>query len=438
MTSTNVSSTGLPDSKKVSKKNIGIELKSGTSCVVLGGSSIATLSSNGEVQKNQFYPNSVAEYVKGIVDAGISYGKIEKDKKGVLVIAAPGAFQNEGAIAGLPPNFHRVKEDAVQRGMPNLFFRQLIEEELEKRGYKETKAYGYNDSVPALCATLTQENTEEVLKDFENELGIHNRSEYSINYIINGTGTGEGEIEPDTQKVRTAEKGHLKPDYLWYELNPFFKFIIRFPEIGQNRTIERLVAGGPDRREARHFTKILNAILNILNSSDHPDIQGLSRVLGFKNYEELIRADGENGILKTQFDTEEASSLVQLGQAIKDGSKLAVEFRNVFAKAIGSSLAMMHFAIGEMPDPPLKTFIGPNDIRSSILGFIRSDGSTTALFAGEQNAWKLLEENTKAYAKAMVGDKPHLVRVLDINGTFPNIHPDFGGLPALAANKLTK
>lgn len=424
---------------KIHSTNNPLELEDGTSCVVLGGSSIATLSSNSEVKKNPFYPNSVEDYIKGIVEAGITYGRLNKDKAGILLVAAPGAFQNEGSIAGLPPNFHRVQEDARQRGMPNLFFRQLIEEELERKGYEQVKAYGYNDTVPALTATLSQPNTEEVLANLETQLGTDNKAEYAITYLINGTGTGEGAIHPDSQRIITAEKGHLTPDYLWYELNPFFKYIIKFPQIGQNRTIERLVAGGPDRREPRHFTKILNVILDILNDSNHREIhEELAQSLGFKNHAELLKADGDNGILKIKFSTEEASSLVELGQAIKAGSKLAVEFRNVFAKAIGASIARMHFAIGEMPDPPLKTFIGPNEIRSSVLGFIRSDGSTTALFAGQAEAWSLLENNAKAYAKALLGDKKHLFQVLDINSTFPNIHPDFGGLPALASKKLKR
>jgi hypothetical protein len=407
-----------------------------TSCVVMGGSSLATLSADGEVKKHPFYPNSVQEYIQGIVEAALSYGKLVKNEKGVLVIAAPGAFQNEGAIAGLPPNFHRVQDDAKQRGMPNLFFRQLVEEELKRKGYSHVKAYGYNDTVPALSATLTQPTTHEVLTAFEKELGSNDRSQYAIKYMINGTGTGEGVIYPDTHQIITAEKGHLKPNYLWYELNPFFKFIIRFPEIGQNRTIERLVAGGPDRREARHFTKILNAVITILNSHKHSELDELARVLEFKNFEELKAADGENGILKIKMNTEEASSLIQLGQAVQKGSILASRFKNAFAKALGSSLSLMHFAIGEMPDPPLKTFIGPNDIRPSVLGFIRSDGSTTALLGGDKEAWTLLEQNAKAYASACLPGKKHLFRVLDINATFPDIHPDFGGLPALAHKKL--
>ncbi|MDX1919111.1 MAG: hypothetical protein SFU25_00070 [Candidatus Caenarcaniphilales bacterium] len=424
---------------KINSGGDSLNLEDGTSCVVLGGSSIATLSDKGEVKKHPFYPNSVEDYIKGIVDSGLSYGKLQKGKPGILLVAAPGAFQNEGAIAGLPPNFHRVQEDAKQRGMPNLFFRQLIEEELEKRGYEQVKAYGYNDTVPALTATLCQPNAEEVLKDFEKKLGTNDRSEYAITYLINGTGTGEGAIYPNNHKIVTAEKGHLTPDYLWYELNPFFKYIIRFPQIGQNRTIERLVAGGPDRREPRHFTKILNVILDILNDQNRREVhEELSQALEFKNYQELLKADGENGILKIKFTTEGSSSLVELGQAIGAGSHLAVRLRNIFAKAIGASIARMHFAIGEMPDPPLKTFVGPNEIRSSVLGFIRSDGSTTALFSGQPEAWSLLENNAKAYAKALLGDKKHLFQVMDINSTFPNIHPDFGGLPALAAQKLSK
>jgi hypothetical protein len=424
---------------KVHKLHEGLNLKEGTACVVLGGSSIAILTADGEVLKNPFYPNSVEEYIKGIVDAAVKHGRLKQDQPSVLLVAAPGAFQNEGAIAGLPPNFHRVQEDAKQRGMPNLFFRELVEEELSKYGYEKVRAYGYNDTVPALTATLSQPNTEEVLASFEKEAKVSNRGEYAISYLINGTGTGEGAIYPDTQKIITAEKGHLTPDYLWYELNPFFKYIIRFPQIGQNRSIERLVAGGPDRREPRHFTKILNAVLDILSASSYTDIQNeLSVTLGFKNYQELVAADGSNGILRIKLTTEGASSLVELGQAIKEGSELAKRFRNVFAKAIGASLARMHFSIGEMPDPPLKTFIGPGEIRSSVLGFIRSDGSTTALFAGQKEVWKLLEDNAKAYAAAVLGDKPHLFKVMDINSTFPNIHPDFGGLPALAEQKLQR
>lgn len=432
------SSKGVQAGSQTVDKDDALYLEEGTSCLVVGGSSLATLSSKGEVNKSPFYPSTVEEYMRGIVEAGINNGKLEKGKKGVLVIAAPGAFQNEGSIAGLPPNFHRVQDDARQRGMPNLFFRQLIEEELERKGYEDVSAYAYNDTVPALSATLTQPNTEAVLSEFEAELKSDDRSQYAIKYMINGTGTGEGVIYPDTHRIVTAEKGHLKADFLWYQLNPFFKYIIRFPEIGQNRSIERLIAGGPDRREARHFTKILNAILNILNNPKHSEIEGLSRAFGFSNYAELLQADGPSGILKIKMNTEEASSLIQLGQAIKTGSQLALKFRQIFAKALGSSLALMHFAIGEMPDPPLKTFIGPNDIRSSILGFIRSDGSTTALLTGDPDAWKLLEDNAKAYAKAMLGDQPHLFRVLDINATFPNIHPDFGGLPVLAKKKLAE
>ncbi len=413
-----------------------LDLANNTSCVVLGGSSIATLAADGKVQKNSFYPASVQEYFTGIVEAAVNYGKLNKGEKGVLLIAAPGAFQNEGAIAGLPPNFHRVREDALQRGMPNLFFRQLIEEELFRQGYEKVKAYGFNDTVPALTATLSQPNTDQVLKSFEEELGIHDKSVYAIKYMINGTGTGEGGINPDTNRIVTAEKGHLKPDFLWYELNPFFKFVIRFPEIGQNRSIERLIAGGPDKREARHFTKILNAVLKILNDSQHQGLNELAQSLNFANYAELIKADGENGILKMTINTEKASSLIQLGEAIKNGSELASRFRDVFAKALGSSFALMNFSIGEMPDPPLKTFIGPNDIRASVLGFIRSDGSTTALLANSHEAWKLLEQNAKAYAQAVMGENHHLFKVMDINATFPHIHPDFGGFPILAHKKL--
>jgi hypothetical protein len=429
------SSTKISAPKSIKEALIPAE---GTACVVLGGSSLTSLDTKGEVKKHSFYPTSVEEYIKGIVEIGLDHSNLSKDKPGVLVVAAPGAFQNEGTIAGLPPNFHRVREDAIQRGMPNLFFRQLVEDELEKRGYIHVKAFGYNDAVPALSAVMSQSNTEEVLGTFEKELKNTDRSEYAIVYMINGTGTGEATLNPDSNKIVTAEKGHLKPNLLWYELNPFFKFMTRFPIVGQNRSIERLVAGGPDKREARHFTKILNAVLDVLNDKKNPELEGLSRVLGFTNYDELLRADGENGILKTKMSTETASSLVQLGQAVKAGSKLAIEFRNIFAKALGASLAHMHFAIGEMPDPPLNTFIGPIEVRNSFLGFLRSDGSTTALIAGNDEAWTLLEQTAQNYAKAILDGRPHLLRVKDINSTFPNIHPDFGGLPTLAENKLAK
>ena len=256
--------------------------------------------------------------------------------------------------------------------------------------------------------------------------------------MINGTGTGEAAIYPDNNKIVTAEKGHLKPNLLWYELNPFYKFITRFPIVGQNRSIERLIAGGPDRREARHFTKILNAVLDILNQPQNPDVEGLAQVLGFANYQELRQADGQHGILTTEISTEKASSLLQLGQAVQKGSKLAIELRNAFAMALGSSLAHMHFAIGEMPDPPLNTFIGPNEIRSSGLGFLRSDGSTTALLSDDKTAWDLVAKSAQDYAKSIMCQKPHCFKVLNINSTFPNIHPDFGGLPSLAEKKLAK
>jgi hypothetical protein len=429
-----MNSTGLQDQDAVSSLN----LADGTSCVVLGGSSITTLSQNGEVKKHSFYPTTVEEYIKGIVDNALENGRLTKGNPGVLVVAAPGAFQNEGTVAGLPPNFHRVREDAIQRGMPNLFFKQLVEEELEERGYGSVKACGFNDAVPALTAILTQPNTQEVLQEFEGELKSQDRSTYAITYMINGTGTGEASIYPDNNKIVTAERGHLKPNLLWYELNPFFKFITRFAIVGKNRSIERLIAGGPDKREARHFTKILNAVLNVLNQPKHPEALELAKILGFSSYDEMLKADGENGILKVKIDTDKASSLLQLGQATKAGSKLAIQFRNIFAKALGSSLAHMHFAIGEMPDPPLNTFIGPNDVRRSALAFIRSDGSTTALLAGDQEAWQILQESAQAYANGILSCNSHLFKVRDINTTFPNIHPDFGGLPVLAEKKLQK
>ena len=96
----------------------------------------------------------------------------------------------------------------------------------------------------------------------------------------------------------------------------------------------------------------------------------------------------------------------------------------------------MHFAIGEMPDAPLNTFIGPEQVRSYALGFLRSDGSTTALFAGDQEAWNIIEQSASDYAKYISASNSHCFKVLNINDTFPHIHPDFGGLPKLAEQKL--
>ncbi|MDX1918671.1 MAG: hypothetical protein SFT81_05980 [Candidatus Caenarcaniphilales bacterium] len=418
-----------------------LELVVGCSCVVVGGSSLTSLSSKGEVEKHHFYPTSVEEYINGIVDAALQYGRLEKSKPGVLMVAAPGAFQNEGTIACLPPNFHRVQEDARQRGMPNLFFRSLVEEELQKRGFDQVKAYGYNDAVPALVATLTQPNTEEVLTEFEEELASKERSDYAVAYMINGTGTGEAAIYPDSHRIVTAEKGHLKPNFLWYELNPFFKYITRLPIVGQNRSIERLIAGGPHRREIRHFTKILNAVLDLLVLEEHPDQAGLVRALGYPSIGALRKADTPSGLLKIHLTQKKEASNLGIGHlsdGIKSNSDLAVRLRNIFARAVGSAFAYMHFAIGEMPDTPLNTFIGPNDIRCSALGFIRSDGSTTALLGGDPKVWEILEHGAQDYSKAMLDGTPHLFRVKEINHTFPDIHPDFGGLPALAAAKLEK
>jgi|GEM_PF-3959043 len=413
-----------------------IDLQEGTACVVLGGSSITTLSPSGEINKNQFYPTSLEEYVKGIVEASLSHGRLQKSRPGVLLVSAPGAFQNEGAIAGLPPNFHRVKEDALQRGIPNLFFRELVESELNKRGYGEVLAYGYNDAAPALAAVLSQSNTEEVLSGFETELNVK-RSDYAIKYIINGTGTGEASLYPDNSKILTAEKGHLKPNFLWYELNPFFKYITCLSVVGQNRSIERLLAGGPEQRTIRHFTKIFNAVVDSLKDPESPFLQGLSEVLGFQNYQELQEADGQNGLLSLS-KQDSSLSLKDLGVCIEAGSAVALSIRNAFARALGSAAAYMHFVVGEMPDTPLNTFIGPLDIRHSALAFIRSDGSTTALFAQDKEAWNILERGAQDYAKANLRDEPHLFKVLNINEIFPNIHPDFGGLPELAADKLAR
>jgi hypothetical protein len=420
-----------------------LTLSDGTACIVLGGSSMALLATSGDVEKVSFYPKNLQEYLDGIVDSAIHSGKLKKNEAGVLVVAAPGAFHNEGTLVGLTDNFHRVRDDAIQRGMPNIFFRDLVEAELAKKGYNKTKVYGYNDTVPAISATLGQPNTEEVLQTFERELyskerDIKDRSQYVIKYMINGTGTGDASMFPDTGKVLTCEKGHLKPDFLWYQINPFFKYVTRLQVVGQNRTIERLIAGGPNNREARHFTRILNTVLNVLNNPQDPEANDIAKVLGFQNYDEMLRADGPNGILTTKINTEGASSLQQIGEAILKGSGLALNIRDIFARALGSAMAFMHFAIGEMPDVPLNTFISPADVRYSALGFIRSDGSTTALLGTEGRGWEILEKAAQEYAHAIVGNKPHLFKVLNINTTFPNIHPDFGGLPHLAKTKLDK
>lgn len=425
-----------------------LSLASGTACIVLGGSSITTLDSEGVVQKHDFYPKTVEDYFKGIVDYALEHGSLIKGQKGVLLVSAPGAFQNEGAIAGLPPSFHKVKEDAEQRGFPNLFFRQLLEEELASRGYESVKAYGYNDAVPALVATICQENTDEVLTAFEKKLGTYDRSKYAIKYMINGTGTGDATLMPDSKKVVTAEKGHLKPNLLWYQLNPLYKFATRFTIVGKNRTIERLVAGGPTQRSVRHFSKILKELLTVLNTQDSPHNDELSQILGFANYQELITYNQEQDLLGVALDEDNEMSLLQtLGSFIKLENKIAIAFRNAFAQALGSSMAYMNYVLGEMPDSPLNTFIGADDIRYSVLGFMRTDGSTTALLGNDEQAWALLNKNAQLYAEAILNmhgscpvkyDHNIIFNILNINETFPNIHPDFGGLPQLAKDKLNK
>ncbi len=420
--------------EKLLKSNC-LELTNNTACLVVGGSSITSLSASGNIDKHSFYPKTLEEYLNGIVDTALQYGRLNKNTKGVAIIALAGAVQREGELVGLTENFRLVREDAQQqKGMHILLFRQLVEEEFAKRGYN-IRVFGYNDTVPALSAIISQPNTNEVLNNFEEELGIHDKSLYSLKYMINGTGTGEASLNPDTAIITTAEKGHLKPNYLWYTINPFFKFITRFAIVGENRSIERSLAGGPAQRSVRHFSKILNEVIMVLKNKNHAEVEGLSQVLGFRNREELVKADGINGVLNIIPDETKPSVLPDLGKAIERGSQVAINIKNAFARGLGSSMAYMHFAMGEMPDTPLNTFIGPNDIRESALGFIRNDASTTALLTGKE-VWETLNQSAQQYANAVLINKPNLFKVLNINEVFPNIHPDFGGLPALAESKL--
>ncbi len=412
-----------------------LKLAEGTACLILGGSSLTTLAPDGSVEKHSFYPTNVEEFLGGILGGALGYGRLNKGKAGVLVLAGPGAFQNEGATVALVPSQHRVKDDAKQRGLSHFPLKQLLETRFREAGYA-VHVFAYNDAVPALTAVMSQPNTEQVLSDFEQKLSSPSRSSYAVKYMINGTGTGEATLHPDTLELITAEKGHLKPNYLWYELNPFFKLATQLPLVGQNRSIERLIAGGPDLREARHFTKILNAVIAVLRDPQHSLNAGFCHLLGFSSLEELTAADGKAGILGLDLQTEGASSLRSLGNALGHGSILAQRLRNKLARALGVSLAHLHFCIGEMPDAPLHTFIGVHDIRPSALAFLRSDGSTTALFANSPECWVELNRGARDYAFALLGDRPHLLEVLDINSVFPNIHPDFGGLPELAASKL--
>lgn len=418
-----------------------LNLADNTACVVLGGSSITGLSRTGDVHKSSFYPTTVEEYLQGLVDAALEYGTLQKDKKGVLLVAAPGAFQNEGVIAGLPANFHRVKEDALQRGMPNLYFKKLLEQELSNRGYDQIAAFGYNDAVPALLATMCQPNTDYVLNKFEEELGDNDQSQYAIKYMINGTGTGEATLLPDTRQVITAEKGHLKPTLLWYQLNPFFQFMTQTSIVGENRSIERLIAGGPTEKSIRHFSKILKAALDILRNAAHPLRDGLALELGFSNYTELTEADSNSGLLSMNVDDTNKSILHILSTFILQNNPLALAFQRIFVRALGVSMAYMHFAIGEMPDEPLHTFIGPRSVRRSALGFIRTDGSTTALMGTDPAVWELLNKAAQEYANCVLNvndlNISSLFRILNINEVFPHIHPDFGGMPSLAEHKLS-
>lgn len=413
-----------------------LDLADNSSCLVLGGSSLTTLSADLSIQKHNFYPKTLDEYINGIVDAALQYGKLHKNHRGVLVTALAGAVQREGELVGLTDNFRLVRDDAVQRGMNNLFFRQLVEDEFVNRGY-EISVFGYNDTVPALSATMSQPNTEAILREFEQELGTSDRSRYALKYMINGTGTGEATLLPDSGKIITAEKGHLKPCYLWYRLNPLFRFVTRLSVVGQNRTVERTIAGGPNQRSARHFSKILNEIISVLKDKSHPEADGLSVVLGFQSHADLMASDVPGGLLAITPDEDQPSSLIQLGQAVSRNSRPALAIRNAFARALGSAMAFMHFAIGEMPDVPLHTFIGLNEVRESALGFIRSDGSTTALLSTDTESWAILNRGARDYADAVLGaDNGHLFRILNINTAFPDIHPDFGGLPKLAEKKL--
>ncbi len=415
-----------------------LELSENTSCAIIGGSSLTTLSSKQEISKHGFYPKTVDEYINNLVDLALEFGKIKKGQKGSLVVALAGAVQSEGERVGLTENFRLVREDHLQRGMPYFFFKQLVEAELKERGYKEIEVFGYNDAVPAISAILCQENTEEVLSNFENELNLKGKDSYSIKYMINGTGTGEANLNPDTAKIITAEKGHLKPSLLWYELNPFFKFMSRFSVIGQNRSIERLIAGGPTHKSPRHFSRLFSTSIELLRKGNGNEQNELAIILGFENYEELVRADNPNNLLQSDINSlSENSPLMKLGSAVKENNRLALSFSRVFANALGSSFACMHYSIGEMPDSPLNTFIGINDIRHSALGFIRSDGSTTALLSSDPEKWQILNNSAERYA-SLISNKPNekLFKILDINQTFPNIHPDFGGLPRLAAQKL--
>lgn len=417
-----------------------LRLQENTACLVVGGSSITTLCEKGEINKHSFYPKNLDEYKDGIVSFALECGRLKKESAGVLLASLAGAVQREGELVGLTENFRLVREDAIQRGMPVLLFKKVIEEEFARRGYKNIKVFGYNDAVPALVATLNQPNTEEILKDFERKLGTSDRSLYSLKYLINGTGTGEATLSPDTREVITAEKGHLKPNYLWYRLNPFFRYVTRLPIVGENRTFERTIAGGPTERSARHFSKILNAVILCLQKKQNAEeAEGIARVLGFMNYEEFVKADGPNGLLKIQPEEDKPSSLPKLGQAVKNGSLPAARIRDAFARALGTAMAHMNFVVGQMPDVPLNTFIGINEIRSSALGFIRSDGSTTALLGKSPEAWQILNQSAREYCQAYLGDSESFAfEILDINETFPHVHPDFGGLPALAGFKLNK
>ena len=417
-----------------------LALAPGTACVVVGGSSLTTLSAQGEVKKHSFYPGTLEEYTDGITTAALQYGRLERDTPGILLVAAPGAFQHEGRTATLPPSFAKVKDDSIQRGMPFLFFNQLIEEKFEKRGYHKVKVHGYNDTVPALMATMSQPNTPAVLGAFEGALHTSDRSTYAIKYLINGTGTGEASLLPDTNKIITAEKGHLKPNLLWYELNPFYKWATLLPDVGQNRTIERLVAGGPADRTPRHFTKIFNTILKELSTAQAEVNQELALALGFANHAELRNADGSSPqrLLNDQGLWPELT-LKQLGAAIDAQNPLGLALQRVFARALGTAFAHMHFAIGEMPDSPLNTYIGALDVRRSALGFIRSDGSTTALLGNATATWKILETGAQEYAaRVLSSTERHLFTVLNMNVVFPHMHPDFGGLPTLAEKKRLK
>jgi hypothetical protein len=409
-----------------------LALAAGTACVVVGGSSITTLDREGEISKIAFYPTSLDEYLEGIVDAALTSGRLVSDAPGVLLVSSPGAFQREGETAALPPNFHRVNDDAAQRGMPYLAFRDLLESFLKDKGYAQVQAYGYNDAVPALVAIPEQPQAGSVLAALDARTS-------SLTYMVNGTGTGEASLWPDTKQVMTAEKGHLKPNLLWYRLNPFFEAASRISLVGANRSLERLMAGGPAEREPRHFTKILEAVLDVFERRRGDDVvRGvLAESLGLGSYQEVLDADSECGLLAMRrAGGAEESVLRLLPLAAKQGSRLAQRIQVAFAAGLGASLAHMHYAIGEMPDYPLKTFVYPHQVRPNVWGFIRSDGSTTAALSGSETAWRALRDNAHAYACAVTGNPDAEVRIMDVNHCFPDIHPDFGGFPELAAQKL--